>query len=297
MAIVNSSHAGNYTTIPNEVFKCNLSAQALGVLVYMLSLPPQWVVHKSQLREFFKIGRDGMNNIINELEKAGYFLSVQKRDSKGLFTYEYIVYDKPYNGEVHPHTPYPLTDDPHTDRPSTDNPHTDEPYDGQPTSIKEIYNKETSILNTNDNKEIDIIYIVEQLNLIAKKSFSAETAETKKHISARLKKYSKEDCVAVVKYKCKQWLSDLVMSKYIRPNTLFNESKFESYYQEMKSSESSNQEESYTRNWEVQTISQNGKNIQVLSNEEYLKLIELCKNPNRYPMTTIEKAVKTNKKW
>jgi len=57
------------------------------------------------------------------------------------------------------------------------------------------------------------------------------------------------------------------------------------------------QEESYTGNWEVQTISQNGKNIQVLSNEEYLKLIELCKNPNRYPMTTIEKAAKTNKQW
>jgi len=166
----------------------------------------------------------------------------------------------------------------------------------KPKLIKDNESKGKEIKG-NEIKEIDIIYIVGQLNLIAKKSFSAETAETKKHISARLKKYSKEDCVAVVKYKCKQWLSDLVMSKYIRPNTLFNESKFESYYQEMKSDESSNQEESYTGNWEVQTISQNGKNIQVLSNEEYLKLIELCKNPNRYPMTTIEKAVKTNRKW
>jgi hypothetical protein len=34
-----------------------------------------------------------------------------------------------------------------------------------------------------------------------------------------------------------------------------------------------------------------------MSNEKYLKTIEWCKTPNRYPMTTIEKAVKTNRKW
>ena len=56
-------------------------------------------------------------------------------------------------------------------------------------------------------------------------------------------------------------------------------------------------EENYNGYWEVQTISQNGKNVEIMTNEKYLYTIEWCKNPNRYPMTTIEKAVKTNKKW
>ena len=238
MAIIKSSHAGNYTTIPNEVFKCNLSAQALGVLVYMLSLPPQWVVHKSQLREFFKIGRDGMNNIINELEKVGYFLSVQKRDSKGLFTYEYIVYDKPYNGEVHPHTPYPLTDDPHTDRPSTDNPHTDEPYDGQPTSIKEIYNKETSILNTNDIKDtlsidssfdFDKSKFIEFFNQITNKRFRVLDDKAYKQIKKLLKQgYTKKEVAIAIK-NCMADQYHIDNPKYLTPEFITREDKFTKY--------------------------------------------------------------------
>jgi hypothetical protein len=58
-----------------------------------------------------------------------------------------------------------------------------------------------------------------------------------------------------------------------------------------------NSSETYIGNWEVHTINQNGKNVEILSNEDYLKKVEWCKNPDRFPRTEIEKAIKTDKRW
>ena len=155
MAIIKSKHAGNFTVLPNEIFNSDLSAQAIGILAYMLSLPADWVLYKENIRDKFNIGRDGMRSIIKELEAKGYFLSVQKRTAKGVFEYDYIVYDKPFNGETpilqhtQPHTDYPLTAKPPTAEPPTDSPQVDNP---PPT-------KETLILNTNNTNTLSNLEI------------------------------------------------------------------------------------------------------------------------------------------
>jgi hypothetical protein len=110
MAIYKSKHASNYTVLPNEIFKIGLSFEAIGLLSYLLSLPSDWVVYKTQLHTNFDCGRDKMDRIFNELRDAGYILSVKKHDEYGKITYEHIVYDKPYNGE--PFTDNPITAEP-----------------------------------------------------------------------------------------------------------------------------------------------------------------------------------------
>lgn len=70
--------------------------------------------------------------------------------------------------------------------------------------------------------------IVEYLNEKSGKSFRAETADTKKHIKARLSEgFTIDDFKSVIDKKCAEWLGT-DMEQYLRPQTLFG-TKFESY--------------------------------------------------------------------
>jgi hypothetical protein len=65
----------NYVMVPNAVARMGadegMSADALGVLVYMASLPRGSIVRVSQVRECFKIGRDHWQRIARDLTRAG----------------------------------------------------------------------------------------------------------------------------------------------------------------------------------------------------------------------------------
>jgi uncharacterized phage protein (TIGR02220 family) len=82
--------------------------------------------------------------------------------------------------------------------------------------------------NQNDN---DIITIISFLNEQSTSDFQISTATNRSLISARLKDYSVEDIKAVISLKCKEWKGK-EFEKYLRPSTLFNATKFESYYNE-----------------------------------------------------------------
>lgn len=61
-----------------------------------------------------------------------------------------------------------------------------------------------------------------------------EAGRSYKHVyradlEARIDEYNLTDVKAVISHKAKQWLADPDMSKYLRPETLFNRTKFESY--------------------------------------------------------------------
>jgi hypothetical protein len=119
MSIVKSKHASNYTVLPNEIFTSGLSIEAIGLLSYFLSLPHDWVIYKTQLHTQLNMGRDKVDRIFKELNDKGYLMSVKEFNNKGQFTYNHIVYDKPFNGE--PIADKPLTETPHTEKPLTDN--------------------------------------------------------------------------------------------------------------------------------------------------------------------------------
>lgn len=97
------------------------------------------------------------------------------------------------------------------------------------------YYKNNSIVEQVDEPTSDTISeIISFLNEKAKSSYRSSTPKTRQLIGARLKeKFVLEDFKKVIEFKCQQWLNDVKMSAYIRPETLFG-TKFESYLNEAK---------------------------------------------------------------
>ena len=84
------------------------------------------------------------------------------------------------------------------------------------------------LLYSNDAKNI-ILY----LNSKARKNFRI-TKSNMKFINARLKEgVSYEDMCKIIDLKVEQW-SGTSMDDYLRPETLFNATKFETYYQQIQ---------------------------------------------------------------
>jgi hypothetical protein len=117
MAIIKSRHASNFTVIPNEVFKSGIDITSVGLLVYLLSLPHDWVVQKTSLHKHLGMGRVKLDTMFKDLQKHGYIISI-KHQSKDGISYEHIVYDKPFNGE-------PAPNDEQKSTPPTKTPHTE----------------------------------------------------------------------------------------------------------------------------------------------------------------------------
>ena len=88
-----------------------------------------------------------------------------------------------------------------------------------------------SNINNNDKELNNNNYIVEIVNYLNQKcgtKYKASTANTKKHISARLNDgYKYEDFVKVIDKKYQEW-KGTEWEQYLRPDTLFG-TKFESY--------------------------------------------------------------------
>lgn len=74
-----------FTTIHNKVIQTLRDATALGVYVYMQSLPEAWEFHKNQLRAHFDIGIHKINTILNLLEAHNLIKIVQIRGKSGRF--------------------------------------------------------------------------------------------------------------------------------------------------------------------------------------------------------------------
>lgn len=75
--------------------------------------------------------------------------------------------------------------------------------------------------------------VIDYLNQKAGTKYRSTTAATKRLVGARLKEgFTVDDCKKVIDNKVADWLNDEKMKNYLRPNTLFQASKFESYLNE-----------------------------------------------------------------
>lgn len=98
-----------------------MSLQSVGLICYILSLPDDWKIRKTELASHFTNGRDSTIKAFNDLMKAGY---IEKKEIKinGKFAgVEYLVYDEPINvptANVSPFTENPETEKPETEKPS-----------------------------------------------------------------------------------------------------------------------------------------------------------------------------------
>ena len=126
MAIRRAKRDSDFTMISNVGLKDNrLSFKAKGLLSYMLSLPDDWIFYESEIVNHATDGKQSVRTGMKELEKFGYLVKEQKRNSKGKFAkIDWVVSDEPINGDTttfQPSTTFPSTDNPSTDKRATDN--------------------------------------------------------------------------------------------------------------------------------------------------------------------------------
>jgi hypothetical protein len=98
MTIIRTIHEKNFTIIANGCLQDDsLSAEALGVLCYLLGRPDNWTVRPTQLADRFDCGREKIDRIIKELVTTGYVIKTQTRDpvNKTWNPIEYTVYQIP----------------------------------------------------------------------------------------------------------------------------------------------------------------------------------------------------------
>ena len=81
-----------------------------------------------------------------------------------------------------------------------------------------------------DAEEAIIDRTIAHLNDAAGTHFSPKAKAARRHIHARLAEgHTEADLMAVIDAKCADWLHDQRMRPYLRPETLFNSEKFDSY--------------------------------------------------------------------
>lgn len=106
----------NYSIIGNHALRnTELSARAKGVYAYMMTLPDDWELYKSELCTHFTEGRDAIKKALSELEKSGYLVMEQVREGGRFGTHDFHLYESPV-------TEKPSTVKPVTVKPSTENP-------------------------------------------------------------------------------------------------------------------------------------------------------------------------------
>lgn len=116
---------------------------------------------------------------------------------------------------------------------------------GQPDKKESLANEDnpewvSSTDKVNESEELEnkmigdkIKQVVEHLNKITNKNYKTTTKATQKLIRARLNEgFTVDDFKKVIELKAAQWANDQQMSQYLRPSTLFHESKFEGYLNE-----------------------------------------------------------------
>lgn len=95
--IIRRKVASNFTVLDNAIIRdTRLSWKALGLLVRLLSLPPNFKLRLVTLSRERPSGRDATRSGLKELEQSGYLTIVREREASGKFTTTtWIIQDKP----------------------------------------------------------------------------------------------------------------------------------------------------------------------------------------------------------
>lgn len=170
MAVFRVEKNRGYTVMSNFHLKdTSLTLKAKGLLSMMLSLPDEWNYTTRGLAAICKEGVDSIGSTLRELEKQGYIIRNQLRDSKGRISdTEYIIYEQPQHN---PDATAPDTDIPHTEKPYLDNPDMDKPYLENPAQLI------TNRLTTNQEKKDLLITEVSNPNQSYLAGGTSTTAE------------------------------------------------------------------------------------------------------------------------
>jgi len=101
MIVRRARQEGRFTTVPNEILqRTDLSFEALGLLVSLLSRPPNWEVSFDAIQRDRRIGRDKLQRLFCELRQSGYakIERVYDPEARKLVGSGYTIFDEPQSG-------------------------------------------------------------------------------------------------------------------------------------------------------------------------------------------------------
>jgi hypothetical protein len=120
--IIRRKVTSNFTVLDNAIIRdTRLSWKALGLLVRLLSLPPNFKLRLVSLSRERPSGRDATRSGLKELEQSGYLTIVREREASGKFTTTtWIIQDKPENnpGSENPNVVKPTAGSTKSEKPT-----------------------------------------------------------------------------------------------------------------------------------------------------------------------------------
>lgn len=135
--IIQRKVASNFTVLDNAIIRdMRLSWKALGLLVRLLSLPPNFKLRLVSLSRERPSGRDATRSGLKELEQCGYLTIVREREASGKFTTTtWIVNDRP-------------EDTPKSEKPNVVDPKAVNATSENPTLVSTAFKEELSVKTT-----------------------------------------------------------------------------------------------------------------------------------------------------
>lgn len=145
--VLSKDEAG-FVLVVNKVAQNLHDAEALGLWVYLASLPPNWVFYKDQIRAHFNIGREKLNKLLSVLKKHRLITVEMSREGKGRFAHAVFHVHNGENFAQDPETAPALNKE--QNAPCTENPLT---VNQSPVtdSYKDIDKKKKGIKETDIN--------------------------------------------------------------------------------------------------------------------------------------------------
>lgn len=218
-----------FTMINNQVVTDpGLSWKAKGILLYMRSRPDNWQFYSTEVAKHATDGRASLMAGLRELQERGYLKRRQGKIKNGKFgDLEWTIADTPV---FLPQTDFPAAEKPAAEKPSTEN----QPLlstDSTNTDSNKTDGKDNSPVGTGQSqKRIDYAGLIKYLNDKSGKHFK-DTANNRKLIAARLHDghFSEESVRKAIDHVVESWSGDPKMDQYVRPTTIFKQSKFEDY--------------------------------------------------------------------
>jgi hypothetical protein len=103
IVIHRSRHTQLYVVVPNAIARdTTLSLTARGLLVFLLSVPPEWHVTADMLAQDNPDSRGAIRKAMTELREARYVLLMRQRAERGRWKQWLEVFDVPQDTAGHP---------------------------------------------------------------------------------------------------------------------------------------------------------------------------------------------------
>lgn len=152
-----------FSMIDNALIETpNLSWQAKGLLIYLISRPDGWKIYKADIAKRATNGANSINTIFKELRKKGYMVLNKIVNKQGqCVEWNYEIYEEPLSEPVEGVN----TIKPESEKHHVENQHGGYPQSGFPEVDKpQVGNPQVEIPPTNNTKDnnIDDKYIISQ---------------------------------------------------------------------------------------------------------------------------------------